>query len=262
MTRRLAHLVDDLPVRWRDVGELFRHMLTERARELVTSDDHPKRTATVLAAMQALAGLCLIAAAAATGWGVRALVVPWSDAAEISIGAAFLAVMLAYFVLQFRASRRRPPTAAFGSVPAEAAIVMLPLLFVFQTLLFAILPFDDIGPWWNAILLVLVWWNIATQLMSSLLPGQRLLQEFATLAGAEGQLAMNQRWVEGCHEMIAKGVPSPLEDALAQVGRWTIERDAARERLRTLGYNARFREQNLEPRTSNQTTMQGGSPSD
>ena len=41
--------------------------------------------------------------------------------------------------------------------------------------------------------------------------------------------------------MISKGVPSPLNDALAQVGTWTVERDSARARLKELGYEARFR---------------------
>jgi hypothetical protein len=41
--------------------------------------------------------------------------------------------------------------------------------------------------------------------------------------------------------MISKGVPSPLQDALAQVGKWTLERDSARGRLKELGYEARFR---------------------
>jgi hypothetical protein len=40
-------LIEDSSLTWRDVAELVRGMLTERARELVESDEHPKRTAFV-----------------------------------------------------------------------------------------------------------------------------------------------------------------------------------------------------------------------
>ena len=71
-----------------------------------------------------------------------------------------------------------------------------------------------------------------------------------TLSFAESQLRTNEQWVVSCREWIAKGVPSPLDDALQLVGKWTVERDSALARLKELGYRARFRgpvEQTAEP---------------
>ena len=58
--------------------------------------------------------------------------------------------------------------------------------------------------------------------------------------------------------MISKGVPSPLGDALAQVGKWTVERDSARARLKELGYRARFRER-VAPRARRPDSGRKGS---
>jgi hypothetical protein len=82
---------------------------------------------------------------------------------------------------------------------------------------------------------------LAGNQIASFLPGQQLLETFGRIAGAERAIDMNQKWAESCREWIAKGVPSPLNDALQQVDKWTLERDSARARLKDLGYRARFR---------------------
>ena len=56
------------------------------------------------------------------------------------------------------------------------------------------------------------------------------------------QLAIVNDFRDSCHEMITKGVPSPLREAEAQVQHWTQQRDAARERAHALGYRSRFRQ--------------------
>jgi hypothetical protein len=94
--------------------------------------------------------------------------------------------------------------------------------------------------WLNTASRLMFWGVTAGSLLSCLFPGQALLREFAHLTYAEGQIRANEIWVQGCHDMIAKGVPSPLGDALAQVEKWKVERDSARARMKELGYRARF----------------------
>jgi len=83
--------------------------------------------------------------------------------------------------------------------------------------------------------------SFLTDLCASLWPSRELLRAFAELQGAEQQLRSSRQWVDGCHEMIAKGVPSPLREAEAQVELATRRRDEIKERIHSLGYRARFR---------------------
>ena len=68
------------------------------------------------------------------------------------------------------------------------------------------------------------------------------------------QLQQNEQWVAACRDMISKGVPSPVNEALQQVGKWTLERDRARARLKELGYRARFRGPLGDPRDQEPTS--------
>ena len=49
-------LIDDASIRFCDLGELLRGLLTERARELLTSAENPSRTATILGLISPVSG--------------------------------------------------------------------------------------------------------------------------------------------------------------------------------------------------------------
>jgi hypothetical protein len=70
---------------------------------------------------------------------------------------------------------------------------------------------------------------------------RRMLLTFSELTALEARLRAARQFVDGCHDMIAKGVPSPLADAEAELDRVSRERDTARARLHALGYRARLR---------------------
>lgn len=84
------------------------------------------------------------------------------------------------------------------------------------------------------------YFGITADLASALWPAQRMLNAFHALHNAEAHNRTNRQWVEDCRTWIAKGVPSPLSEAEAQVARGIRERDAAREQLYAFGYRARF----------------------
>ena len=158
---------------------------------------------------------------------------------------AFVIVFLTVLV-----RKRRPWSSVEPAYSAPVGLLMLSgffvaVVFVHWGQLFG--PSPDSGPHtfeWLAANPWVFWWGYlgpVADLASSLWPAQRMLHAFGQVSTAESNIRTNQLWVEGCHTMIAQGVPSPLGDAEAQVAHWTRERDAAREQLHALGYRARFR---------------------
>lgn len=241
-------LIDDTCVQFRDLGELLRGLFTERARELLTSAENPGRTATILSLISPVAGGAFILIAWLSGYAVKSVAGAWSDTTEYVALFAVFGLMVAIFITWVRGWKRRDRS-VWGeplSVPPDFVVVLLPMLFV-EVAIFAAFPSDEpayrplIPIWLHRSLLFLMWANLTGNLMSSLFPGRELLQAFARVSYSEGQIRSNETWVQGCHDMISKGVPSPLNEALAQVGKWTVERDSARARLKALGYEARFR---------------------
>ena len=252
----VSALIDESPVRLSDLGELFRGLITERARELMSAADKPKRTAAVLTWMPAVFMLIFTAAAVALGQALRRLAGPWSEPQQEILGVAIVSFLLVVTGFRIAANRRhwrRPlPKPPVGQSPAWLASVLLPCVFIaiacatWADVLFARSDSDS-TPWWlHAFIRGYVYLMVLGHLTASLWPGRELLHALGELEGAEGWLRVNEAWVVSCREWIAKGVPSPLDDALAQVGHWTIERDSARARLQALGYRSRFRAPSAE----------------
>ena len=239
-------LIDDASIHFRDLGELLRGLFTERARELLTSDENPRRTATIIWLATPVAGAPFVTGAWLAGYSLRGLTASWPEPAQYAGLAVFCLIGVAGLAIAIRGSMRRHPVHPL-ILPPDVAMVLLPLLFVWAGLFSMFVgsepsaPSALIPPWlmrsWQWVWLAI----LAGNLLSSLFPGHELLQTFAKLSFTEAQIRSNEQWVAGCREMISKGVPSPLNDALAQVGKWTVERDSARARLKDLGYEARFR---------------------
>ena len=239
-------LIDDTRMQFSDLGELLRGLFTERARELLLSDEHPRRTATIeWVAIPILGGL-FVGVAGITGFAVGRLIAPLSDPAVYATLALFCVIALAVGRLMIRGAKRRDAGRPF-ILPPDIAVRVLPLVFVAVGLYAAVIAGSEPSapgtiPAWVHWLYQWTWFSLfAGSQIASFLPGQELLQTFAKISFAEGQIRTSEQWVAGCRDMISKGVPSPLNDALEQVGRWTVERDMARARLKDLGYRARFR---------------------
>lgn len=240
-------LIDDAGVRIRDLGELLHGLFTERAREYLTSDDNPARTARNLGFAAPIAGGIFVGAAYLLSLGIVSVTGTWSDPVQYAGFFVFCALLIVIAVLVHR-GRKRSADRRLLAIPPDATVVLLPIVFV-DVVLFATLTMvpdsyksSSFMPDWFAEGYNFVWQSVFVGgLLSSLWPGKDLLLAFAALSNAESMLRMNEGWAESCREWNAKGVPSPLDDALIQIGKWTLERDSARERLRELGYRARFR---------------------
>ena len=247
----VSALIDDSPIQVRDLGELLRGLITERARELVAADDRPRRTAAVLTWMPVVFILAFTTAAIALGLLLRRAAGPWSETHEETFGAAIVVFLLVevavWFVAIVRHARRPQPKPLSAQCPAWVASLLLPCAFIalvgaaWGDVLFGGYSSSSL-PWGlHAFNRVYLYFLVMGFLTSGLWPRRDLLHALGALEAAEGHLRMNEAWVVSCREWIAKGVSSPLNDALAQVGRWTLERDAARARLQALGYRSRFR---------------------
>ena len=244
----ITALVEDSPLRWRDVAELVRGMLAERARELVQSDERPKRTALVLSALRFLFGFAFVGSALVVAGLMRRATGALSEAAAEMVVFAWVPLFVAFIVVLWRI-RTGPPFGPHPSYPAWATFVMLPIWLLLLTVPAwavgwsrsesAFLPgwLSNLTPIYNLFL----FGAVAVSLAGGLLPGRQLLFAFSQITAVEAQLRSAQQLVDGCHEMIAKGVPSPLAEAEAARDRLVREREAARARLHGLGYRARFR---------------------
>jgi len=246
--REVSALIDDTSIRFRDLAELLRGLLTERARELVASDDRPTRTTATIGLLKCGFVVAFIGTAIGLGLGLRQLTGPWSEAAREN-GAIAAVVWFAAFVTIAIRARRRPVFSSFPPYSPGTGALLLASMFVTLTFVVAgqLLSGDGAAhrdsftrywPW----IQILLYSNFLTDFCASLWPSRKLLQALAEFQAFEGRLKANQKWVDSCHEMITKGVPSPLREAEAQVQHWTQQRDAARERAHALGYRSRFRQ--------------------
>jgi len=246
--QEVSALIDDTSIQFGDLAELLRGLLTERARELVSADDRPTRTAATIVLLKVGFVLSFIASAVGLGLGLRQVTGPWSETARENSAIAVVVWYSVFVIVAIRA-RRRPVFSSFPPYSPGTGVVLLASMFA--TLMFVVagqlLSGDDPAhrdsftrywPW----IQILLYSNFLTDFCASLWPSRQLLQAFAELHGAESRLKSSQEWVDGCHEMIAKGVASPLREAEAQVEDWTRKRDLARERVHALGYRARFRQ--------------------
>ncbi len=246
--REVAGLIEDSTVRWRDVAELLRGMLIERAHALLSSTEKPKRTAFLLAAVRWGFGLVFIGSVFATAIAFRDTT--GLDGEDQPAGASLIvfAVFVGFLFALWKA-RVAPLFGPKPVFPAWAAFVFLPPYFVILTALawasgVGLNPHSHTLGWFGYILPFynFLWWGvIAVSLAGSVLPGRELLHTLGEVATVERGIASAQQFVDGCRDMIAKGVPSPLADAEAALHRLLRARDDARARLQTLGYRARFR---------------------
>lgn len=241
-------LIEDSPVRFSDLGELARGLVVERARALIEADDRPRRTAAILGALQPTFVIAIICVAWAIGLSMRGWLGRMPDFA-LAGHAVIVACYGVSVVADYHGRRRGHVDRLPPRFPAVAGTILLPVLFAgivltswgFWSELRNAGQSTPLYLWSQALLYLFFSGSTLAQISSGFWPGQRMLQALGRLAWVEDQMKWAQLWVDGCNTMIAQGVPSPLAEAQAEVGRWSRERDEALEKLRRLGYRARFR---------------------
>lgn len=254
--REVSGLIDDSTLRWRDVAELVRGMLTERARELLSSTEKPKRTLFLLAGVRWAFGTVFLGSVFATAIVFRRSSGLSPEDLSDWVAALVFVVLIGFFVALWKVRDRA--ASLFGPkpiFPAWAAFAFLPPYFVILTAMAW-----GTGAGENHVSYLLGWLGyvipyvnwvyfgvVAVVIAGSVLPGRELLHTLSQAANVERGIASAQQFVDACHEMIAKGVPSPLADAEALLERSLRHRDETHARLHALGYRARFRLGNREP---------------
>jgi hypothetical protein len=145
----------------------------------------------------------------------------------VSLGAVGI-LFPAALVLVFSRVSRRHPSRPFPIVPPDVAVRVLPLLFVGMFFYAATIAQDEPSSSSSWIVAYSNWFYFAVfagGLIASFFPGRELLETFMKISVAESQIRSGEQWAAGCREWIAKGVPSPLGEAEAQVAHWTRQRD-------------------------------------
>lgn len=224
--------------------ELGRGLLVEHAYALFTDEGRPVRTQWVLHLSWPAVILTLLGGAWLIGFGLRAAVgVPPGLGSQAR--AFFLALMvfaIAWDGTQWWRTRRFPRPRH----PVWLAVVALIVWFVCVIGL----AWAEVGPLLrqpdsrlvslHAVMNFYLLWVVVSSFLEALWPSERLLEALGRVEVAENELALARQWVAGCHEMAAKGIVSPLDDAEATVARWTAELAEARKAVAALGYRSRF----------------------
>jgi hypothetical protein len=237
-------LIDDSPVRLHDLGELVRGLFVERARALIEDSERPSRTAAILRSLKPMFIITFVGSAAGVGFILR----QWRGQLSPLIGevgmfglVAFgLIAMLAQIVSQQRRSANHQP------IPFWATLSVMPLAFVgFVLYTWAGWPGSGSGQfpvsgWVRMLTWGLIYANATGHMTSSFWTGAKMLDGIEKLAAADRQIKSALVWIDGCETMIAKGVPSPLDQAQAQLAEGERNREQALEQLQRLGYRARF----------------------
>lgn len=235
-------LVNEAPVRIRDLADLAHGLIVERWRELLSSSESPRRTEIVLVVFGPLVVLAVVLSGAALGWLLRTALGPWSPAWADAGEWTLVVLLLGSLPFRWRAvspfhERRRGRT----------LLALLGALFVLVS-----------GSEWGelvrfdgsyrrfsetlaTVLALKLFWLVGIGMTRGLWPDKSILDPIMSVDVAEEQLRLSRAWVEGCHLSASNGIPAPLAEAEAQVARWEAELLKAKDALHAMGYRARFR---------------------
>lgn len=237
-------LLDESPAGVADVAELTRGLLVEHARALVSTVARASRTLSILAMLRPAFVIAVVATAVVGGYLLRRWQPGFVQFAHLA-QLFYAAVLFTLIGVRIYFRRRQSPASPYSHelLPAWLGLIGLPITFVailFFEWTYVESAFQLRNYWLHRFSLIWLYCMIVGNLASGFWPVQAL-KAFERLQGVEEQLRAAQKWVKGCHEMIALGVPSPLADAEANVERWTRERDKALEEAEQFGYRARFK---------------------
>ena len=244
-------LIDESPARFRDLGELVRGLIVERAKALIEPGDSPRLSAVIFysiaGAMRVAPSLLLILGAAGLAEVVRQNVGIPSENVTFA-GLTILSVVFIGF--HWRTWKTRAEHKWIGPVqhlfPAIARVAMLLALFVGTFLL----QVGDEGwePSSQFLQVVNRWFRlwmyvaVAYGLTSAFWPWKPMLDAFSQYHSAVYELRWAQMEVDRWRALISEGVSAEQDLANAEIARDRIirRRDEAAAILHGYGYRARF----------------------
>jgi hypothetical protein len=236
-------LLDHTSVRWRDVADLTRGLITERTLALFEPGDHPGATSLAFFLFPLSLLACLWLGATVAGHGLQYLVGPLPSAVAGPIALAeAIALLWSHFRFwrKWRGNRENSRAFLWGDRR------ILPV-FGWQWLgvAFAFVLFDQwtirpaFGPAGYSFLLWPVMVGIQTPVHRM---GAAIQEAMSELRRAQQEMQWARLELERCESLVAQGQAAPLDAARAEIARIEQAREHALASLHAMGYRARFRQ--------------------
>jgi hypothetical protein len=229
-------LLDETNVRWRDVADLARGLLVERARSVFEPGDHPYAT---FAAMEVCYwGLMtvMMTGGLLLGWAARAWIGPIPRWAGVTASMAIGVIALIYYFKKAAKSAQHaaPDQASFRRVGFLGIAVMGTTL--------ALLSWAKIGSYLDVVTFGMMgtWFHGALQ-------NQGIWRRMHVAIGQLIQYRHDIKWakleLERCEHLETAGMTSPIEEARANLDRVKKSGEKTFATLHGMGYRARFKKE-------------------
>jgi hypothetical protein len=227
----VAVLLEDSRVRWRDVADLARGLVVERARALIEPADSPLRTRFLMLGATSLALLTLTFTAWGLGQVARALTGPLP--LRLATGDALILAAMAGAIVPALVRLLRNPGNLAAFLVRGKPYWLAAMLVGIGLAAWAGRQFDVVETFcWSMYLGML--------LPNRWEPWRRARAALAQEAAAQHELKWALMELARCENLEAEGTPAPLVEARANVARIQSLREEALATLRALGYRARF----------------------
>lgn len=235
-------LLAEETVRWRDVIDLARGLIVERARSVIEPGDRPAVAAAVywllLVALRYLPGVAAAGVTLAAGlwlnrtFGAAPTWVVVAGVASFFLGGAW------HHKWYWPANKAGILSNDRLPMPRGRRLAVLSMVFVgIGVVIWADPPEGTIQ---KALWFFLLPGYLASQIRPRFPRSRQILWAFDALGGVESQLKWAQMELDRCRTLIAEGQRVPLADAEADVKRLLDERDEILAVLNRCGYRARF----------------------
>jgi hypothetical protein len=232
----LLAFTEDFPPPLRDVIDLARGCVVERARALVEPAERPGVLRAGVVAMQLAVPVSLFIVAWAIGTGSRAALGPLPDALTSVVLAAYVATLGVGFRLSFGVQREAAHDASPWNLhqPYPRAYVAT------LVLVGALVCWSQVLSSWSTFSLFVVWFFRSTGWLG--LPGADMMGGLGRLDDVRYQLAWARMELKRCETLASQGiVTTDLDRARAEMARLERERQDVLQELRAMGYRARFK---------------------
>ena len=243
----LLALLDDSPARLRDVIDLARGLVVERARSMFEPGDRPVLLATLVAVVAFARALAMAAPPIIAGRAAHYWLGPLPR--EVATLALLMSVGLVFVLIALRSFRKYWPTMVFlesgrwrlsqwtGWIYLGLA---MPIAFLMSWssdhILQSLSPLWMFYPIWERIAARRPWQVEMTRAVHQMLTARQALRWWALME------------LDRCKQLVDAGMPAPLQEARDAVARLTRQQGEALATLHGLGYRASCRTPHHEPR--------------
>lgn len=226
-------LIDDQPLRWRDVADLARRCLIERARALVEPADRPRLAAflagTAHVLLYVFVGAAFTGIGVATGWALKQMSAPMSE----DVG------LVGYLLITIAGCRAM---VSFWPRRISKKPVPFPRVAIWMSVLFVGIVLQN----WSTGLTGMAAWPIDmgrvyafAEFTDWLWPANPLQDAFRTLGGVRESMKWARMELTRCETLAASGRHVPeLANARAEMDRLLAAERDAMAILRGAGYRA------------------------